>query len=386
MFRTIALCLALVLSPLVARAEEGASLAIGHDVYLAGNAPSFTGEAGTEDVFIAGQHVALSAPILGAAHLAGRKIVVSAPVGSDLFAFGYSVDVAAPVAGDATLAGFEVSLRQGAGGNLRAGANELTVDGTVGGYALISATTLTLNGTVTGDAILAADSITFGEAARVGGMLTVYATNPASVTVPDRVAPSARVKIVQRTETNAPTWQDVNPVHISFWTVIRSVLTGILMTALVALLVIALAPKQVQLWRDVAQAHPWRAIVSGFLVASALAGSGIVLAMTIIGLVLIPVVIVLLIIAWLAGYALGGYVLGSALWLAFGQKMPEALLGKFGLALLGAGVVAAAWFVPIVGWFLALGVTLLGIGTLSAMVLPGNLMLNRGHVEAVKIG
>jgi hypothetical protein len=163
-------------------------------------------------------------------------------------------------------------------------------------------------------------------------------------------------------------------------------MVGVVCTALLALLVIALAPTQVQLWRQIAQAHPWRAVLSGFLVASALAGSGIILALTVVGLLLMPVVILLLIIAGFAGYALGSYVLGSALWLAFGQRMPDALPGRFGVALFGAAVVAVLWFVPILGWFLALGVTLLGIGTLSAMVLPGNLMLNRGHVEVVKAG
>ncbi len=203
---------------------------------------------------------------------------------------------------------------------------------------------------------------------------------------PNSVAPAARVKVIQRTATNAPNWSDVNPVRVSFWDVVGSALMGIVITGLVALLVIALAPKQVQLWRAVAQAHPWRAVLSGFLVASALAGSGIVLAMTLVGALLIPVVIVLVIFAVFAGYALGSYVLGSALWMAFGRVMPEQLLGKFGLAMLGAAVVALGWLVPILGWFFALGVTLLGIGTLAALVLPGNLMLNRGHVAEVSAG
>ena len=163
-------------------------------------------------------------------------------------------------------------------------------------------------------------------------------------------------------------------------TVSTPVLTGLL-----ALLVIALAPRHVQLWRDVAQAHPWRAILSGFLVGSARVGSGFVPALTSIGVLLIPVVILLLIVACFAGYALGPCVLGSALWLAVGRPMPEALSGKFGVALFGAAMAALIWFMPILGWFFAMGVTLLGIGTLAAMMLPGNLMLNRGHVAAVKI-
>lgn len=386
MFGKIGLLIGLAFIPLCAVAQDNASFAMGHDVYLAGNAPVFSGDAATEDLFMAGQHVSVQAPVTGAAHLAGRKIEVNAAVGSDLFAAGYTVTVSAPVAGDANLAGFEATLAQGAGGNLRAGANEVTLDGTVGGYALLSAATLTMNGVVTGDATLAVDTVTFGPDARVGGALMIYASDPANVTVPESVAPAARVKIIQRTDANAPNWSDVNPVRVSTWDIIRSALIGIVITGLVALLVIALAPRQVQLWRDVAQAHPWRAILSGFLVASALVGSGVVLAMTLVGVFLLPLVMIAVMVAVFAGYALGSYVLGSALWIAFGRAMPEGLIGKFGLAMLGAALVALAWFVPILGWFFALAVTLMGIGTLAALVLPGNLMLNRGHVAAVSGG
>lgn len=386
MFRKIALWVGLALVPVGAVAQDNASFEMGHDVYLAGNAPVFSGDVGTVDLFMAGQRVSVQAPVKGAAHLAGRKIEVNAAVGSDLFAAGYSVMVTAPVAGDANLAGFEATLAQGAGGNVRVGANEVTIGGTVGGYALLSAASLTMNGVVAGDATLAVDSVTFGPDARIGGAVTIYASDPTTVTVPETVAPATRVRIIQRIVTNAPTLGDVSPVKVSYWAMIRSAVVGVVVTSLVALLVIVLAPKQVQLWRDVAQAHPWRAILSGFLFASALVGSGIVLAMTVVGLFLLPVVGIAVMVAVFAGYALGSYVLGSALWSGFGRVLPEALMGKVGLAMLGAALVALAWFVPILGWFFALGVTLLGIGTLSALVLPGNLMLNRGHVAAVSVG
>ncbi len=133
MLRYIGLCIGLALAGNGAVAQDVASFTVGHDVYLAGNAPSFTGDATTEDLFVVGQHVTVQAPVKGAAHLAGRRIEVSAAVGGDLFAAGYSVNVAAPVAGDANLAGFEVTLAQGVGGNLRAGGNEVTLGGIVGG-------------------------------------------------------------------------------------------------------------------------------------------------------------------------------------------------------------------------------------------------------------
>ena len=57
--------------------------------------------------------------------------------------------------------------------------------------------------------------------------------------------------------------------------------------------------------------------------------------------------------------------------------MPEALVGEFALACLGAFVAGLAWLVPVAGWFFVLGLTILGIGTLAAFALPGGWLLRR---------
>jgi hypothetical protein len=133
----------------------------------------------------------------------------------------------------------------------------------------------------------------------------------------------------------------------------------------------------VQSWRELALAHPGRAIWSGFLVTSALAGSGFVLTLTIVGVFLLPVMLVITALAICAGYILGSYVLGVGLWLTIGRPMVDGLLPKFGLACLGAFVAGLAWLVPVAGWFFVLGLTLWGIGTLAAFILPSGWMLRR---------
>jgi hypothetical protein len=155
---------------------------------------------------------------------------------------------------------------------------------------------------------------------------------------------------------------------------------GVLISGLIASMVIAVAPKAVQSWRDLALAHPGRAIWSGFLVTSALAGSGFVLMLTIVGVFLLPVMLILTAAAIFAGYALGSYVLGVGLWLAAGRAMPVGLAGKFALACLGAFLAGLAWLVPVAGWIFVLGLTLLGIGTLAAFALPGGWLLRREAV------
>lgn len=371
MLRPLFMTFCLLAAPAFA---EDAVLSIAQDRYQAGTSVRFEG-AVVQDLFMAGNRVVVAAPVSGSAHLAGRRVAVDAAVAGDLFAAGYGVKVSGPVGGDASVTGYEVTLGP-VTGNLRAAGSEVTV-GNVGGYALITAEDLTLNGAIAGDVVLVADDIVFATGATIAGALTIYAEDPDSITVPETVAPAARIKIEARDSYNEGAWYDRMPVKVPFWRIVTGFLMGVLISGLIAALVIAIAPKAVQNWRELALAHPGRAIWSGFLVTSALAGSGFVLMLTIIGVFLLPVMLILTCVAIFAGYALGSYVLGVALWLAAGRAMPEGLAGKFGLACLGAFVAGLAWLIPIAGWFFVLALTLLGIGTLAAFALPGGLLLRR---------
>ena len=371
MLRPLTLICCLLAAPALA---ETSVLTLAQDRYEAGETVLFEGPPG-QDLFLAGNRVTVAAPVGGSAHLAGRRVGVTAAVAGDLFAAGYSVTVTAPVGGDASVTGYEVTLGP-VTGNLRAAGAEVTV-AAVGGYALVTGQDITLQGAIAGDAVLVADDIVFGPGASVAGALTIYAEDPASITVPESVAPAARVKIETRESYEGGEWSDRMPMKVPVWRVVTGFLIGVLISGLIAAMVIAVAPKAVQTWRELALAHPGRAIWSGFLVTSALAGSGFVLMLTIIGVVLLPVMLILTAVAIFAGYALGSYVLGVGLWLAAGRAMPAGLPGKFALACLGAFLAGLAWLVPVAGWFFVLGLTLLGIGTLAAFALPDGWLLRR---------
>ena len=371
MLRPLTLICCLLAAPALA---ETSVLTLAQDRYEAGETVLFEGPPG-QDLFLAGNRVTVAAPVGGSAHLAGRRVGVTAAVAGDLFAAGYSVTVTAPVGSDASVTGYEVTLGP-VTGNLRAAGAEVTV-AAVGGYALVTGQDITLQGAIAGDAVLVADDIVFGPGASVAGALTIYAEDPASITVPESVAPAARVKIETRESYEGGEWSDRMPMKVPVWRVVTGFLIGVLISGLIAAMVIAVAPKAVQTWRELALAHPGRAIWSGFLVTSALAGSGFVLMLTIIGVVLLPVMLILTAVAIFAGYALGSYVLGVGLWLAAGRAMPAGLPGKFALACLGAFLAGLAWLVPVAGWFFVLGLTLLGIGTLAAFALPDGWLLRR---------
>lgn len=374
MLRALTLACGLLTLPALA---ETTSLTIAQDRYLTGASVSFDGPSVT-DLFMAGNMVSVTAPVGGSAHLAGRRVSVDAAVAGDLFAVGYSVTVTAPISGDASVSGYELSLAP-VTGNLRAAGSEITV-AAVGGYALITGADITLQGVIAGDAVLVADDIVFEPNAKVAGALTIYAEDPASIKVPETVAPAARVKIEKRKQYSESEWSKEMPMQVPVWRIVMGFLMGVLISGLIAAMVIAIAPQAVQNWRTLALAHPGRAIWSGFLVTSALAGSGFVLMLTLVGVFLLPVMLILTMLGIFAGYALGSYVLGVGLWLGVGRRMPEGLPGKFALACLGAFLAGLAWLVPIAGWFFVLGLTMLGIGTLAAFVLPGGWLLRREGV------
>jgi cytoskeletal protein CcmA (bactofilin family) len=355
-------------------------LSIAQDRYETGATIKFEGPA-VADLFMAGNKVDVAAPVAGSAYLAGRRITVEASVAGDLFAAGYSVNVSGAVGGDASVTGYEVTLGP-VTGNVRAAGNDVIV-GTIGGYALITGQDVTLNGAIAGDMVLAADQIIFGPQATVAGKLTIYANDPASIKVPENVAPAGRVNIEAAKNYNSSEWSKTMPPMLSFWQIISSFLFGVLISGLIAAMVIAIAPKSAQKWREMALAHPGHAIWSGFLVTSALAGSGFVLMLTIIGVFLLPVMMMVTVVAIFAGYSLGSYVLAAKLWLATGREMPFGLLGKFLLACLGAFLAGLAWLVPVAGWFFVLGLTMLGVGTLAAFAVPDSWQLLRSEVAPV---
>ena len=375
MLRALTLAFGLLTLPALA---ETTDLTLAQDRYLAGTTVRFDGPAAT-DLFMAGNRVTVAAPVGGSAHLIGRQVIIEAPVTGDLFAFGYSVTLGATVGGDASVSGYEVVLGDVAG-NLRAAGAEVTV-AAVGGYAMITGAEVTLQGVIAGDVLLLANDITFAPGARIGGALTIYADDPTSIAVPETVAPAARVRIEQSARHDGTEWSDRMPMQVPVWRILTGFLGGVLISGLLATMVIAIAPQAVQNWRMLALAHPGRAIWSGFLVTSALAGSGFVLMLTLVGVFLLPVMMALTVLAIIAGYALGSYVLGVGLWLGVGRSMPEGLAGKFALACLGALLAGLAWLVPVAGWFFVLGLTMLGIGTLAAFALPGGWMLRRDRAQ-----
>jgi hypothetical protein len=359
---------AAILAALPALAQDGddetAFLSFGGDAYSAGETLRLGADT-SGDLFAAGEDVEMSAPVGGAAHLAGRDIAVDAAPGGGLYAAGYRVTVSADLVGAATLFGAEVEIEGDVAGNLRLFARDATITGAVGGSAIIAAQDLRLDAPVAGDLMLAAQDVDWGEAARVDGRIIIYAQAGETVAVPDRVAPPDRVEQRER-----ETFQtDIGPSMSDMRrTAARAAIGGFLlsvaMVAVLATAAVAIAPATVAQWRETALARPGPSLVAGFLLLSTVVGSGFVIALTIIGIPLLPALLVAAGVAGYAGYVLGSYVLGVGIWLRLGKDMPDGVLRKAGLAVLGALVAGLIGLIPFLGWLVVLALAFGGLGAI----------------------
>lgn len=374
-----ALAACFLAAPALAQPEE-AVLDIGGDRFAAGQSVVFAGIEGIDDLFLAGETVRVSAPPEGTAHLLGRWLRIEAPIAESLYAAGVEMTLEAPVQGDAMLFGYEIEVEAEVGGDLRVGGSEVSVSAPVAGYALLTAEHLDLDAVIAGDAVIAARRVDFGDAARIDGALTVWTDDPDDFEVPERVAPADRVTIRDIRDYEHGGMGDMIDPRPSVWAVIGSFFGGVLVVAAVAALALALMPDRVRAWRRLALARPWRALLSGFLVTSALVGSGFVLALTLVGILLIPPVLLITGFVLFAGYVLGVYVLGAGVWQGLGRTVPVHFPGRMGIAALGAVLTGIAALVPVLGWFFVLALTLWGVGALVAAMMPREPVLNRGDL------
>lgn len=353
------LILCLFLPTLVAAQDDPEFLELGGDLYGGGSAVVLV-DAARHDVFLAAQDTTLAGPITGSAHLVGQNVTLAKPVAGNVYAAGQTVKVSGPVAGSATLAGQTVTIGN-IGRNLRAFGQSVAVNGTVDGAALIAAQTVTFNNAIVGDVAVNADKISFGAAAKIGGTLTIYHSDPASIEVPNGVVPAARItrKTVEEWSQDTPT-----SIGVSRQTIWRGILSTVVTVAVLAAIIAALIPTKLSQMRATFLARPLRSFGFGFLTLSAAIGTSVVLAMSVIGLLAVPLSVILAIIIGFSGYIVGAYALGVGLLSLIGRAEPSAWLERALAAAVGAVVVAAIGLVPFVGWLVVLAVSLTGLGAL----------------------
>jgi cytoskeletal protein CcmA (bactofilin family) len=370
MRRLSAFLIICILAGSFASAEETERTVLGGDTFVAGGDASLDTPA-DRDAFLSGFSVEADAAIAEDAHLSGFNVDISAPVGGDLYAAGFSVEVDAGVGGDLTAAGFKIKIDENAdiAGNARLAARTITLESTLAGSLIAAAETLNLNGAVSGDVEFSGAGLKFGDGATIGGSLT-YRT-PEKIDIPASVIAAERVQYKKLevpealTDVTRTLERAMDRRVPSAWGFFFGSVMALAFLAIVAALCLAFAPDSVERLRAAAMRRPWTAILCGFLSLAMLIGLVPVSAMTLVGIPLIPIVLLTIVVVWILGYLLGVYALANRVIAAF-RDIPDTLVARLVVVVIGLIAVAVLNFIPILGWLANLVILFLGLGALSA--------------------
>ena len=230
----------------------------------------------------------------------------------------------------------------------------------MGGAALIAGDEVEIAAAITGDASVTAETLTFREGARVDGRLTLFEPEGTTFDVPASVAPPERIER-REIEGGPMMGRMVGP---GWFAIVAGLVLGILVLAALAALAATIAPRSVARLRLIVGDAPFRALGAGFVAQSALIGAAIVLAVTVIGLVLAPFAVLAAILLGLLGYVVAVYLLGAWAMTRAGALEPDTF-PEYALAgLVGAVIATLLTLVPLLGWFVMLALTFVGVGAI----------------------
>ena len=324
---------------------------ITEDLYLAGGTLEVSADV-QGDVVAAGGKIIITQHVTGDVLAAGGDVTVTADVLDDVRAVGGSVALGGSIDGDAIAAGGTVRLRPDAtvGGRAWLAGGEVDVAGRISTQLKAGGGKITISGSIDGDVELMADEIEILPTARIAGALTYRSPREA------RIDPAAQIT------------GGVTRLPIEERSVAGAIVAQLLFIAATGVLGVALILTfpafSLGTIRTLA-GEPWKSLGLG---TGVLVGGPVVaifMMVTVVGLALGGTLLVLYGLALLAGCLTGALYAGDAVLRLLGRA-PRASVGMAIAALfIGLAVISALAAIPVAGGLLRLAVLLFGLGALT---------------------
>jgi cytoskeletal protein CcmA (bactofilin family) len=285
----------------------------------------FVGGSVSDDVVVAG----------GDLHLAGR-------VGRDLRVAGGRVNLSSQVGGEVLVTGGQVRLLPGAmiGGDLVVAGGEVVIESAVHGSVRGAGGDLTLNGSVAGPVRVRAGTLVIGEQARLGGELTYWASQEATIHPSAEIAGPTTFHLIAGVEQG---WLE----RALFRLGLTILLLAFGMTLVAGLFAVLVFPKVSQeLVRTTLQNFGY-GLARGFALFFIMPAALFLVTLTVVGL---PIALVAGLVHLAFGIIAGiyaGIALGSLLWKAASKREDYEVTWK--TAVVGIPLMAVVSFVPLLG-------------------------------------
>lgn len=323
---------------------------IDHSLFAAGKTIDISSEV-NGDVFCAGQTITISGVIHGDVICAGQTVEISGSVEGDVRLVGQSVTVSAQVKGGATIGGqtFTLSSDGSINRDVSVGSATATFSGPVGRDIAAGGSDLILTSKVGRNVKAEVERISLRNGSQVEGNVEYTSKN--------KISKSSEALVAGKVTQIAPTENRQNKRGAIFGFNLAWFLYWVTAMVVTALTIVLLFPRLIHRSTDRLMRSPWASLLTGFVASIVMPVLLVLLAATVIGLPLA----VILGLSWLVVFLLSGPV--SAYFL--GRKVLRGPTYRPLLILLtGAALLAALYFIPIIGFLILLVAFWLGAGTI----------------------
>lgn len=327
------------------------------DAYAAGGIVTIDSEI-EGDLFVAGGSLTINGTVKGDLVVAGGQVTINGEVTDDVRAGGGSIFINNNVGDDVIATGGQINISSDSliGGTLVIGSGFTNMLGTINEDIIGGGGKIVIGGEVYGDVRLEVqDTITLTEKAKINGNLIYSGLRKAELNE-DQVEGFIEYNeiIVKDTDIGKNIENFFSKLHIFFQ------IFQYLSMLVIAFALAMIAPSALVKTADIAQAHPWRSLGLGIVIALCSIAAFVVLGITVIALPFASIILALFVITMCLAKVYAGVFIARLL--INPKNMTKAKL--FGIAALGILIIEIVGLVPFVGGIIALLTVFIGFGSL----------------------
>ena len=331
-----------------------------------------SGEVIDSDLYIAGDAIIIDGTINGDLIAAGKTIKVNGPVNGSIIAAGGTININGEVSHAVRIIGETLNINGTIGRDLLAAGEEFSMASTaeIGSDLILGAGTAHIDGLIKGNINGGVEHLSIASTASIQGELTYTSENEAIIQSGAQIMGSITHKlpdIKERLAVGTHRLPDVGKrlapaIGFGFWARV----IGFLMTLVVGIIIILLAPKRSKAITESIRTHPWASLGWGAIILIFTPIAALIVCITIIGIPLGFITIILYGIAiyftqLFVGLFFGQLIIGSS-------RKVGSRAALVGALVLGLAIFSLLKLIPYLGGIIGLASVLFGLG---AMLVSG---------------
>ena len=313
-----------------------------------------SGEEIDGDLYLAGGTIIIDGTINGDLIAAGRTIMVNGTVNGSIMAAGGTLHINGEVTHAVRLIGETMNISGTIGRDLLVAGAKFIMASTaeIGDDLLLGVGNARIDGLIKGDINGGVDNLTIASTASIQGKLNYFSENEANIQSGAQIRGTVTHELSNvKEKLTAGTW-------LGFW----GKVIGFLMTLVLGIIIVLLAPRRVKAVTESIRTRPWASLGWGAIILVATPIAAGIACITIIGLPLGLITLALYAIALciaqlFAGLFIGQLIIGSS-------RRVETKGALIGALTLGLAILSLLRLIPFVDFFIGLAAILFGLGAM----------------------